>query len=357
MSTWWKAAIGALGLAFVVLLVLYITDSGSEDATAFQPAFPPGGPAEFLYLDTARVATYLAQVEGGKVESEKLSRKLTQSLNTKVAVKDVGEIGATQASELAAERTLKPTAASSFFALETRLREAKVVKSIDPRRFDLDVEKERMGEGQFVTFETNALLSPLYLNAYFAVLHAGTLAAIFPNSRAHRKAAENFFEKVGPTARAAFALKDADPASSGGVASDDSQDSGSEEVVYLLPVTAPLLSSERSLLKYGGGRFTVFGKLIRRFPEPNAPEREFAYVDSATQETWEQAIRRAPKELLCRTEPHCAFAIRGKGEEELSQAERDDEIEASRLRILDALKEQTSIPERGAVILPIAIYK
>jgi len=354
MSTWWKAAIGALGFAFLALLVLYVVDPGSEDASAFQPAFPPGGPAEFLYLDTARVATYLAQVEGGEVESEKLSRKLTQSLNTKIAVKDVGEISATQANELAAERTLKPTAASSFFALQTRLEDARVVASIDPRRFEKDV--ELLKEGKFVSFKTSTLLSPIYLNVYLAVLHAGTLAAIFPHSSDHRKAAENFFEKVGPTARAAFALKHLGPPT-GGVASDDSQGSEREEFVYLLPVTVPLLSSERSLLKYGGGEFTVFGKLVRRFPETTAHERKFAYVDSATQETWEQAIRRAPGELLCRTEPHCAAAIRGKGKEQLSDAERVDEIKESRREILDALEQQTSIPERGAVILPIAIYK
>lgn len=354
MANRWKAAVVVVGLGVLALITLYIVDPGSEDASAFQPAFPPGGPAEFLYLDTARVATYLAQVEGGEVESEKLSRKLTQSLNTKIAVKDVGEISATQANELAAERTLKPTAASSFFALQTRLEDAKVVASLDSRRFEKDV--ERLKEGKFVSFETSTLLSPIYLNAYLAVLHAGSLAAIFPHSRDHRKAAENFFEKVGPTARAAFALKHFGPPT-GGVASDDSQGSEREEFVYLLPVIVPLLSSERSLLKYGGGEFTVFGKLVRRFPEPTTQERKFAYVDSATQETWEQAIRRAPGELLCRTEPHCAAAIRGKGKEQLSDAERVDEMKENRREILDALEEQTSIPERGAVILPIAIYK
>ncbi|HVQ57345.1 MAG TPA: hypothetical protein VMS60_00420 [Solirubrobacterales bacterium] len=336
MSTWWKATIGALGFAFVVLLGLYVIDSGPEDSSAFQPVFPEGGPAEFLYLDTARVATYLAQVEGGKVESEKLSRKLTQSLNTKVAVKELGELGATQATELAAERTLKPTAASSFFALQTRLMDAKVVKTIDPPEFEEDV--ERLREGKFVTFETSALQSPIYLNAYFAVLHAGTLAAIFPNSRDDRKRAENFFEKVGPTARAAFALEQ-------------------DGFVYLLPVTAPLLSSERSLLKYGGGEFTVFGKLVRRFPEPMQGTRELAYVDSATQETWEQALRRAPGELLCRTAPQCAAEIREHGGEEVSDAERAHAIKDNRREILGKLEEQTTIPDRGAVILPIAIYK
>lgn len=342
MSTRWKAAIGALGFAFLALAVLYIADPGSEDTGAFQPTFPPGGPAEFLYLDAARVATYLAQVEGGKVESEKLSRKLTQSVNAGIAIKEAGELNATQASELAAERTLKPTAASSFFALQTRLESHDVVKHIKPEELEAGVEGLR--EGKFVSFKTSALLSPIYLNAYFAVLHAGTLGAIFPHSRDHREAAKGFFEKVGPTARAAFALK---------------EDAERESVVYLLPVTAPLLSSERSLLKYGGGDFTVFGKLVRLFPEAEVQEeRAQAYVDSATQETWEQPLRRAPGELLCRTEPKCAAEMREmENEGEPTVAERNGLLRKTRRLILEKLDEQTTIPERGAVILPIAIYK
>ncbi|HEX6665525.1 MAG TPA: hypothetical protein VF081_02905 [Solirubrobacterales bacterium] len=333
----------------MVLLGVYVIESGSEGTSAFQPVFPEGGPAEFLYLDTARVATYLSQVEGGEVESEKLSRKLTQSLNAKVALEGKGEIGATQATELAAERILKPTAASSFFALQTRLMDVPdVVKEIDSEHFERDVKGLR--EGQFVDFTTDALQSPIYLNAYFAVLHAGTLAAIFPGSHDDREAAKNFFEKVGPTARAVFSLQQPAP-STGGVASGDSQDPESE-FVFLLPVTAPLLSSERSLLKYGGGEFKVFGKLVRRFPEPEQDLRKVAYVDSATKETWGPALKGAPGELLCRTAPDCAGEIRG---EEAS--ERDDEIARNRRKILEALGEQTIIPERGAVILPIAIYK
>lgn len=344
MSTLWKAAIGALGFAFLALMVLYIADPGSsEDASSFQPVFPDGGPAEFLYLDTARVATYLAQVEGGEVESEKLSRKLTQSLKAGIAIQGSGEFNANQATELAEERTLKPTAASSFFALQTRLEDVPdVVKEIHPQELGNGVGK--LEEGQFVTFTTSALLSPIYLNAYFAVLHAGTLDAIFPHSETYREAAKSFFEKVGPTARAAFALRDR---------------SHGEQFVYLLPVTAPLLSSERSLLKYGGGDFTVFGKLVRRFAEPEVEEeRENAYVDSATQETWEPALRDAPGILLCRTEPECAADLRKVGRDgKVTSDERKVVFSANRRQILNKLDEQTTIPDRGAVILPIAIYK
>jgi hypothetical protein len=349
----WKVLLGAICVAVIGMIIADLADSGSaDDASTFQPTFPPGGPAEFLYLDTARVATYLAQVEGGTVESEKLTRKLTQNLNAKLAAKELGEVSAARASELFAERTVKPTAASSFFALRTRLEDADVIEGIRPRFFEEDV--EGLPEGRFVEFKTSALLPPIYLNAYLAVLHSGTLAAIFPDSPRRRQAALNFFKKVGPAARAVFALQPyALPSESEGSPEASMPYSQRKAFVYLLPITAPLLTSERSLLKYGGGKFTVLGKLVRRFPEPTKRHRP-AYVDSATEETWEQALKRAPAELLCRTAPQCARQVRRDG---LSTAKRHKAIEKGRERILEALKTQTSIPTRGAVILPIAIYK
>jgi hypothetical protein len=41
----------------------------------------------------------------------------------------------------------------------------------------------------------------------------------------------------------------------------------------------------------------------------------------------------------------------------LSGAERAAEIRKTRGEILSTLKSQTTVPSRGAVILPIAIYK
>jgi hypothetical protein len=348
----WKLVAGGLGLLLLVAVILYIVDPGSsEDASSFKPAFPPGGPVEFLYLDAARVATYLAQVEGGEVESEALTRKLTQNLEAKASLQGLGGLGATKASELVAERTIKPTAASSFFALRTRLEEANVLDEIHPRFFEEDVEP--LPEGAFVEFKTSALLAPIYISAYLAVLHAGSLAALFPDSPRRRREATNFFRKVGPAGRAVFAIQPYAELPTDEAAGEAASASERKPFVYLLPVTVPLLSSERSLLKYGGGSFTVLGKLVRRFPERSRPH-DPAYVDSATEETWEQALRHAPGELLCRTAPKCAARVRRPG---LTAKQRAAAIELARGRILDALKTQASISTRGAVILPIAIYK
>jgi hypothetical protein len=225
-----------------------------------------------------------------------------------------------------------------------------VVENINLKEFKDDV--EGLSEGAFVKFKTSALLPPIYLNAYLAVLHANTLAAIFPESPSRRVAAKNFAKKAGPNARTVFALQPYALANVG-TAGGETRRLTRKPFVYLLPITAQLLSSERSLLKYGGGKFTVVGKMVRRFPEGTRKHTP-AYVDSATLETWEQAIRRAPGELLCRTAPNCADRVRAG---HLKGRRREWQIDKARRRILSALVTQTSIPEKGAVILPVAIYK
>jgi len=71
-------------------------------------------------------------------------------------------------------------------------------------------------------------------------------------------------------------------------------------------------------------------------------------------ETWTQPLSTAPLKLLCRTDPECGEGIRANG---VTSQERDRMIRHSRVAALEALNEQTQIPVRGAVIVPIAIYK
>lgn len=328
----------------------------SDGSKPLKPAFPPGGPAEFMYLDNARVAAYLAQVDGGTYDSEKLTRKLTQSLNAKIALEKAGEVGGSVAEEEFAERSLKPTAASSFFALRSALKKNNALQPVRLRHFRKEV--EGLTEGQFVEFKTSSLLPPLYLNAYLAIKHAHSVASLFPRSTIRREATRNFMRKVGREPRAVFSLQPyvAEPRQNVGDANSIAAASTTTErepFVYLLPISVQLLNPERSLLKYGGGRFTVIGKLVRRFPEPTRSDSP-AYVDSATLETWRQPLRHAPGELLCRTAPSCAAKVR---DQELTGASRREAASEARARILHALNTQIRIDRDGAVILPIAIYK
>ncbi|HEV2791391.1 MAG TPA: hypothetical protein VGV69_08865 [Solirubrobacterales bacterium] len=337
-----SAVLGAVIVLFLVFQVFDLRIAGGDESELTGPNFPPGGPAEFLYLDANRVAAYLAQVNGGTFDAEKVTRKLSGSQSAKLTVPGGGEGGVSQSQETAVEREVKPTEASNFFALRSGLLEAGELHEIGLRYFEKDV--ERLEQGAFVTFKTTALLSPQYLNAYLAVREDNTIAALFPDNPKRRKAAKNFFELVGQEPRVVFALQPEKEAGGG----------ETNPFVYLLPMNAGRLTAERSLLKYGGGRFTVVGKLVRTFPEKNR-ERVPAYIDSATRETWEQPLRRgAPRELLCRTDPRCIALVR---EEKLTGAPRGVVAESARTGALEALAEQTEIQSRGAVILPVAIYK
>jgi hypothetical protein len=331
-----------LAFLFGAVILGYIAFQVFCDDDSEKPNFPAGGPAKFLYLDGSEVASYLAQVNGGSFDSETVTRKLTQSIGGKLTIAGA-EANRSRANEIFVERVLQPTDASAFFALESSLDDQDAIEEIRLRYFENDV--RGLEEGQFVSFKSSSLLSPLYLNAYLAVRQANTLQAIFPRSSASRKAARKFFEDVGKRPRVVFAIQPTDPT--------DPKRKRRKPFVYLLPMSARELTSERSLIKYGGGSFTVVGKLARRFPE-RYRDHDPAYVDSATLETWSHPLLRAPGELLCRTEPRCITRVRS---EALTGRARAGAAEAARARILAALHQQTELGKRGAVILPVAIYK
>ncbi len=356
LSSFWRWLLGGIGIlaglavfAFAVHL-LWPSGSGSGDGS-----FPEGGPAEFLYLDAARDASYLAQIDGGSYEGEKVVHKLAESLNAGVKVPGGGEAGATRAREILTERVLQPTDASAFFDLAEELRDDHI-KEVGLRDFQRFVH-DRVAEGEFVEFETSAIVAPRYLNAFLAVRQKKTLEELFPYSKRRQRLARAFLRDVGRNPRAVIAIR---PKFAQG-----EREGERKPVAYLMPIRARSLTAERSLIKYGGGRFTVIGKLVRDFPEKvKSGDHTPAYIDSPTLETWELPLRRAPRELLCRTEQQCIDEVRtgvvaGKtvANGPLEGEQRHKALKRARHRILDALRSQTTIEHRGAVILPVAIYK
>ena len=339
IATWALVALIVLFLLSAVFDVRVKLAGGSE---AGNPNFPAGGPAEFMYLDSGRVAAYLAQVNGGSFNVETVKRKLSDTLSGKLALEGVVGASGKESSESSVEREVRPTDASNFFALHAGLEVENDLQPIRLGYFKNDVAD--LNEGQFVSFKTTALLSPLYLNPYLAVRQFHTLMSMFPRSTARRAAAKAFLHEIGKNPRVVFALQPTDP----------SDPSGERKpFTYVLPLSASELTRERSLLKYGGGQFTVVGKIVRIFPEKRSDHLP-AYIDSPTRETWEEPLRRAPGELICRTEPRCIKEVR---EQQAEGTARKRAIREARTRVLAALTEQTMIERDGAVILPVAIYK
>lgn len=309
-------------------------DFGGDSEAEVAPNFPTSGPAEFLYLDPARVDAYLAQIDGGSYESEKKTKKLTNSLKAKLSVADTLESGGESAEENFEEREVKPTEANRVQALAEGLVASKELAK--PTLAQFEWEGKPIGEGQFVRFNTSELVAPAYLKPYLASRRS--VSALQSAIEHHKPPAGDktpFLRDLGREPRAVLAVQ---------------TKSGS---VYLMPIEAQLLSNERSLLKYGGGEFTVLGKVVRVFSESD-DEHGPAYKDSATQEEWERAIPAVPRRLVCRSDRVCAEALRNGN---LDAAETRTAMKAARRRDWNSLLGETVIREEGAVILPIAIYK
>jgi len=373
----WKVLeLAAIAAIAVFWLIPSVRSAGEPEA----PNFPANGPAEFLYLDSDRVIAYLAQFNGGIFTSEQLTHKLTQAENGKASLGGVLELTGGSSQEEMVARQITPTAAANYIDLLAKLEDLREgLKTIGLGRFDSDV--HGLTEGQFVVFRTHSLRPPVYLNSYLALRQKKTISTLFPmpldggpgrlETRRDRALAQEFRDQVGSSPRVAFALR---PSSRGELAakragrkpettSSSSREGPAERrrrkreaenrVQYLMPMDAHLLTQERSLLKFGGGEFTVVGKIVRIFPGPGSDDLP-AYVDSPTVETWAQPLAKAPLKLLCRTDPECTVKVRAEG---VTGEEREAAIRESRRRAIGALEEQTEIPKRGAVILPIAIYK
>ena len=369
----------AAGVALtLVALAIFSHLVGGGDAGKAEA--PTDEPAEFLYLDGARTLAYLAQFDGGNFTSEQLTNKISNTQNGKVAIENAFELGEESSEEQSVTREIAPTAAGNFVELLSKLEGHHGLDKIGLGRFRHEV--HQLPEGQFVMFRTHALRPPVYLNPYLAVRQRETLSTLFPmppkgdagveRVEAERKAAKHFRKSVGEDPRVVFALyppserelEERKSARTGGTEALSASQSKAEReeeheqevenhVEYLMPMDARLITEERSLIKFGGGEFTVVGKLVRSFPEKGDGEHP-AYVDSPTLETWAQPLARAPLVLLCRTDPKCFAKLRRPGFE---ADEHRGVLEESEDWALEALEEQTEIQRRGAVILPIAIYK
>jgi hypothetical protein len=373
----WKALELAAIAAVAIFWLIPSVRSGGEPE---EPNFPANGPAEFLYLDSDRVIAYLAQFNGGIFTSEQLTHKLTQAENGKASLGGVLELEGGSSQEEMVARQITPTAAANYIDLLAKLEDLREgLKTVGLGRFDRDI--HGLTEGQFVVFRTHSLRPPAYLNPYLALRQKKTISTLFPmplddgsgrlETRRDRARAQEFRGQVGQNPRVVFALRPlskrelaAERAGREPRATSSSEREGPAErrrrkreaekrVQYLMPMDAQLLTQERSLIKFGGGEFTVVGKIVRIFPGPGSDNLP-AYVDSPTVETWAQPLAEAPLKLLCRTDPECTVKVRAEG---VTEGEREAAIHESRRRAIGALEEQTEIPKRGAVILPIAIYK
>jgi hypothetical protein len=343
----WRVMVSVAVLAIAVwILAHYVNPNGGSKEAQLKASFPP---VEFLYLDKPRSLSYLEELQGGTVNSEQESRSATNNLEAKLKLEGA-EAGSSRQEVEQLQRSITPTAASTFMELRAALERGHKIHTIDhPAEYK---EIHELPEGQFVLFDTEELHRPLYLDPYLAVRQDPTLTALFPmpehgrrrrhQVRSERQASRLFAKQVGESPHMVFSLWPG---------------SAKNNVHYLLPLNIGSFNREDSVLKNGGGSLTVLGKLTRVLPEPSEREREetaFNYVDFATRETWRLPLHFAPSLLVCRSDSDCRGRRRAEGPHGSGVAK---DVRSARQAMEAALVAQTEVAGKGAVIVPIAIYK
>ena len=213
-------------------------------------------------------------MQHGTSAAQHLTDKLTTEASAKAELGGALSVGGTAQEERFVERTVTPTAASSFLDLLKDLgAQGPGYHILLPRQANRLVYLEKhkqLNEGDFVQIKKAILVPPRYISPYVGVRQAATLAALFPvkggdqgalqTASAERHRAVGFAHQVGPDPRMAFVLRP--PHRNGGRAGD---------VRFLLPMQYQELTDERSLLEGTGGSFTVVGKVVRiSGPGPNS---------------------------------------------------------------------------------------
>ena len=335
-----------MGAAAVGLGWLFL-GNGDLDPSALgrAPGIPP---PDYAYLDNARVALYLGQLQGGLARSEQLTQQLTQSRNAGVSASALS-LGGSTGSSSSVERVVTPTATARFYQLLDLLDGNGYLHTIDAVASPHERARAFAGvpEGTFVRLRRCTLRLPSYVqlaqltfgtsgyasasNAYSgagqrppvaanALGNAMTLAdptkayLPYPPSMGTSGAERRLADAVRALAKAA-GRNPRVPLStcSGEVALRP------RGVDLLMPIRLAALSSEPTLL---AGPVTVVGKLVRSV----RPGHE--YVDEASLATFAGPVS------------------------SVDGAAASDENSLS-----DELDADASVLAPGAVIMPIAIYK
>jgi hypothetical protein len=350
-------AAGALiGAALVGLAWLFLGNNGSSSVPSSLASLgqAPGiAPPAYAYLDTAAVALYLGQLEGGIAKTEQLTQQLTQGKSAGVSAGGLS-LGGQSGSSSTAERMVTPTATARFYQLLDLLGEDGYLHTVNERGSPAQLQRAFAGiaEGSFVKLTGCQLRLPEYVQlsqlsraskgtlSPLALLLAATGSSATSGSAptthdeilSAKFAAGRVHEGVGSpetiqTVQGERGLRQAILGLNAAMGTNPrvplSTCSGTVSprprgVDLLIPIRLGSLSGEQSLI---AGPVTVVGKLVRAVRKPGQE-----YVDNASIATLDGPVQKV--------------AANG-GDGDLGQELTSDAV----------------VLAPGAVILPVAIYK
>jgi hypothetical protein len=351
-------AAGALvGAALVGLAWLFLGNHGNssvQGSLASLGQAPGIAPPDYAYLDNARVALYLGQMQGGIAKSEQLTQQLTQGRNAGVSAGGLS-LGGSTGSSSQAERVVTPTATARFYQLLDLLGRDGYLHTINEAGSPAAIRQEFDGiaEGSFVKLTGCKLRLPSYvqleqisrstkgtespLDMYFAATGSGfstgedtsgdeieaARSMADPHHVGLPSAERNFapfiLRPLGPAIRSLDKTVGQNPRVPLSTC-DGRTDYRPRGIDLLVPIRLANLSSEPGLL---AGPVTVVGKLIRAVRSDGQE-----YADEPSFATFAGPVKKIDKIQLS-----------------------DDKT------LGDELTADAVVLAPGAVILPVAIYK
>ena len=354
------AGAALVGAAVVGLAWLFLGNSGNSGVSSSLASLgqAPGiAPPDYAYLDNARVALYLGQLEGGIAKSEQLTQQLTQGRSAGVSAGGLS-LGGSTGSQSTAERVVTPTATARFYQLLDLLGRDGYLHTINAGATPSQLRRAFAGisEGSFVKLTGCTLRLPSYVrieqisraskgteypvSILFAALQSapgasGSAEAYNEISAAKKLAgrvkgiavggAGDIYERPATARRLGRAIRSLDRTVGTDPRVPLSTCNGKTDyhlrgVDLLFPIRLANLSSEQSLL---AGPVTLVGKLIRAVRKPGQE-----YVDDASFATFS-----GPIEKIDATQP------------------------GGDTGLYEELNADAVVLAPGAVILPLAIYK
>lgn len=300
-----QAAAG-VALTIVVLVVAASIILGGDAIKKRSEPTSDTPPAEYFYLDSARVLAYLGQARGGLSASEKRTLSATSGVEATVKGGPLAEVKGSSERQTSIEETVTPDAADRFLTLLSYLRagraprgkgEVKFLQDMDARtrrssRRELAKPLERLNEGDFLRLRD----AHLFLPPFAALVPRAGQAAAYEGGQFLRRQGSNLRTAAGREAKDYLGRLGRDPELPFVVPILDKR--GRSLMTFLLPARNSALLDNARLL---AGNLTVVGKVVyieRRFPgDPNCEEPTRApctYVDHRTALSFGTALQGAP---------------------------------------------------------------
>ncbi len=165
----WKSAISA---AVLVLVVVGAFKLGHYTKQASARAEPN----EYMYLDSARVDSYLGQLDKGDIDKEDLQETTTENATLGLELEKVGTATGSRGSQLVRSVVVTKSEADRFYDLLERLKEHKAVLELDTDRectFGNDLSPTAVKDGTIVLIKSATVQIPPFLSAYPELRYAG----------------------------------------------------------------------------------------------------------------------------------------------------------------------------------------